>query len=1456
MKKFLSLLLALIMTMSLVTIGAGATEYKDLTDKDEIQYEEAVAVLNRIGIITGYDDGSFQPTKELTRGAAAKIIVSLLIGPEAASNLPTNYAPYPDVPAGSNFAGVISFCKTSNIISGYSDGTFKPGDSLTGHAFAKMLLGAVGYKGDVEGFTGSGWTMNVANIGNQAGLFDRLKFDGNQPVTREQACQLALNTLKATMVQYSGGVNINTASGDTMTVNPTRTYKTSNQEYAKNISNRKAGIEAGSYTDNHYTVEFGEEHFQDLRLDDEHTNKLDDFGRPSNVWSYKKVTIGTFPVAPDFTYTTQVAAKDDVKTTEATKLRALNLNGYETTTDDSKTPKTRLFVNGEDKGTLAEVADIADYTDNGTLVEVYVSDDDADFICNVVVIKTQLMEVKKIGSDYVSLDKEDDCDDKAEGYNQEPIQEEVEDVEINDKCYDFLKELKAGDKVAVVPLTTDQGKTWTVAKAYTPETVTGSLDGSKTFTASNVEDKDRGVVEVTVGGTTYKVALWNKDLNNANRDIIKVTKNDVTLLLDEYGNAMLAKDIGSTSEVMILGAWRNAVVNGVLVRLATGWDVKGNAVSLNVGAEQSSAVSGYDDAATGFEPGDVVRYTNDGVTGIAEWKLNENGIFAAPGNENAEGDEFAIKASNSAVRLGDAVKAYPLADNLVMKASGVKTIYVSFDGDEVDYIEIKSGLQNTTKKELNQTGPSCGHYAQGVVKLDGGAVTAKSEVEYVVIKQESSDATLKNLGYVYDVDTTNRRDENGDIISDYRVFTVEEESNRMLSAKTIGNQRFVRFNELDAETKLYDMRTYDRRQASTSVMRATILGIAAAKNNNLLSLDPDSYRSMANEILTDANTDEDLKYPNIHTNTKDGYGVDLTVGDKKADLINIKGAKFLDLTNNKISDADDLEYVLKGDADKGIAPKDVKVHIAFNDNPDNDEFRLTYIIVIVDLVDDKVVTETGAVSPSVEGAFTPLASAEVGKTYEITLNDGYSYLAAGNVNVSDVVVTGNKISFKVTALPATIGVSKDADMKELTLTGAWTTSGSNAVTVWNAAGTEQYEAERVTTIAGTDLVYKIPADAVVQIKDTAMDDGTYLVNDETLTVTNDIVKVTMNDDKTLDIAKLQTAALTYAITFEEGITPVKFYGDHDNEIQATQNGNVWYVKRSDNLCYFTVKTTSTQYAFAAGMATPTMAPGSNVTPAPANTGTPQKIDMSSAITTDLFVYGATKVNVKYINPACFGFAPSTDAVASINEVCYAVPSFKLNPSIDAVDDTVSCAILGTADTAADRIHSGTEVGTDEITIQGAYAITLQNAKATVDGSEVTDKFYIAYNKTCPAVNPTKGSKVIDVTNAPTGAEYTSAAVTSDMTLGGAVALTPSGLNVQYMSPEFNRLVPINTSNLVAYGTEVTVEGKQTTAGYWVKAVNADGDEVTPIASENSTAALKSMAKFTADQALTFSEVNT
>ena len=48
MKKFLSLVLALVMTMSLVTVSAGA---KDFTDNDKITYDEAVAVMSAAKVI-------------------------------------------------------------------------------------------------------------------------------------------------------------------------------------------------------------------------------------------------------------------------------------------------------------------------------------------------------------------------------------------------------------------------------------------------------------------------------------------------------------------------------------------------------------------------------------------------------------------------------------------------------------------------------------------------------------------------------------------------------------------------------------------------------------------------------------------------------------------------------------------------------------------------------------------------------------------------------------------------------------------------------------------------------------------------------------------------------------------------------------------------------------------------------------------------------------------------------------------------------------------------------------------------------------------------------------------------------------------------------------------------------------------------------------------------------------
>ena len=271
MKKFLSLVLALVMTMSLVTVSAGA---KDFTDSSKINYSEAVDVMSAAKVIDGYAEGDFRPTNTLTRGAAAKIICNLILGPTTASALVADAAPYKDVPTTNTFAGYIAYCAKEGIISGYADGTFKPANTLTGYAFMKMLLGALGYKADVEGYTSPNWSINVAKQAINAGLNKGLKgdFNGVKAVNREEACLYAFNTLKATMVEYDTTITIGG-----VTVAGAR----------KDVTN-SASIETIKNDDK---MQFAERYFTKLT---KKSNVTDDFGRPAVTWINNKTEVGTY----------------------------------------------------------------------------------------------------------------------------------------------------------------------------------------------------------------------------------------------------------------------------------------------------------------------------------------------------------------------------------------------------------------------------------------------------------------------------------------------------------------------------------------------------------------------------------------------------------------------------------------------------------------------------------------------------------------------------------------------------------------------------------------------------------------------------------------------------------------------------------------------------------------------------------------------------------------------------------------------------------------------------------------------------------------------------------------------------------------------------------------------------------------------------------------------------------
>ena len=74
LKRALSLVLAVVMVIGLMVVGAGAVSYNDFPDRDEIVNKDAVSMLTTLGIIEGTDQGTYNPTGNVDRAQMAKMI--------------------------------------------------------------------------------------------------------------------------------------------------------------------------------------------------------------------------------------------------------------------------------------------------------------------------------------------------------------------------------------------------------------------------------------------------------------------------------------------------------------------------------------------------------------------------------------------------------------------------------------------------------------------------------------------------------------------------------------------------------------------------------------------------------------------------------------------------------------------------------------------------------------------------------------------------------------------------------------------------------------------------------------------------------------------------------------------------------------------------------------------------------------------------------------------------------------------------------------------------------------------------------------------------------------------------------------------------------------------------------------------------------------------------------------
>jgi hypothetical protein len=92
------------------------------------------------GVISGYADGTFRPFNNTTRGQLTKIVVLA----EGWTQTCTSQT-FSDVPPSHTFYCYVETAVSHGVISGYADGTFKPGNDVTRGQLAKIVVLAEGW---------------------------------------------------------------------------------------------------------------------------------------------------------------------------------------------------------------------------------------------------------------------------------------------------------------------------------------------------------------------------------------------------------------------------------------------------------------------------------------------------------------------------------------------------------------------------------------------------------------------------------------------------------------------------------------------------------------------------------------------------------------------------------------------------------------------------------------------------------------------------------------------------------------------------------------------------------------------------------------------------------------------------------------------------------------------------------------------------------------------------------------------------------------------------------------------------------------------------------------------------------------------------------------------------------------------------------------------------------------
>ena len=586
LKKVLALVLAFACAF---TMFAGAA----FTDQADIKVDsDVVDTLVSLGIVEGFEDGSFQPNATVTRAQMAKMIYVLRTGNSDASAYNDDKTSFTDI--GTHWArGYIKYCQSLNIIAGKSTTKFDPNGNVTAQEAAKMLLVTLGYDAQKAGLVGAGWASKTNALADENGLLENVNTSFTAACPRQYAAQLIYNAIDAATVVWRDDAytNQNYNGKDNQTIG----------EKYMGLS-KTVGILEEVTKDNDkdtYSLYVNTDKYEDECSGKKLLNNFTKVSKDYSALKYQKVKVlykdkdkvfGVYAMTDDNTVVS--AVMDQVKMDSADKIK---IDGTKYTVD---TNNSTVYVNGKDTNTkIAVWVNAHSEGENiGKASTVQAISNSSNNKINILKVTTfETKKVTYVGKDYVNAGKK--YEEDAANFSS--------DLKKDDYVAISAKENYADDKVLLTKLETVEGKV-TGIKGNDQVLIDGTW-----YTADYKANTNKVIDNWPSNGATVKLVLLNGFVQLV--DTVTVGSSDFALVIEtgsssglgssKVADVLFADGTRKTVELDNDSEYKGTKKNGDTTyveesapKLAT-YEVSKGKYTFKAVSEK--ALNGYDEYATG-----------------------------------------------------------------------------------------------------------------------------------------------------------------------------------------------------------------------------------------------------------------------------------------------------------------------------------------------------------------------------------------------------------------------------------------------------------------------------------------------------------------------------------------------------------------------------------------------------------------------------------------------------------------------------------------------------------------------------------------------------------------------------------------------------------------------------------------------------------------------------------------